>query len=81
MVYDAHLLQAALVGYQVERDRLDTLIADLQARIRRGGGRSAGPFHKAGGSGNRHAMSPEARERIAAAQRKRWAAYRKDQNK
>lgn len=70
MITEAELLQAALRGYQAERDRLDQVIADIQARIGnpRGGGAPA-PV--------RRTMSAAARQRIAAAQRKRWAKFHK----
>jgi hypothetical protein len=43
---------------------------------------SSGPTSGVRGSGNgiprkKHSLSPEARERIAAAQRKRWAAQKR----
>lgn len=45
----------------------------VPARARTAGGGTT----KAGGSGKKRTLSPEARERIAAAQRARWAAHTK----
>jgi len=77
MVTDAQLLKAALLGYQAERDRIDKAIADIKKRMGKGGGDIPTPFaaKRAGGTGR--TMSPEARDRIAAAQRKRWAKWHK----
>jgi hypothetical protein len=74
--HDQSLLQAALVGYEQERQRIEAAIADLRRRLgRSGSGRSsgsqAGPAHK------KHRISAEGRRRIAEAQRRRWAAAKK----
>ena len=77
---DTSLLEAALVGYQVELARITGAIADLQKRLGKparrmtlngGGGSIPTPFKK------KHRISAEGRARIAAAQRKRWAAQKK----
>ena len=77
MTTDAQLLQAALLGYQAERDRIDKAIADIKKRIGKGGADvpTAFPAKAAGRRGR--TMSAEARERIAIAQRKRWANWHK----
>jgi hypothetical protein len=70
----------ALVGYQIERQKIDDRIRQIQALLK---GKSAGPSAApaAGGegkaAGRKRTLSPAARKRIAAAQRKRWAEHRK----
>jgi hypothetical protein len=80
MVLDAATLQAALVGYQAERDRIKAAIADLEQRLgKKGDGRrraGAASTEKAA-KRNRSRMSAEGRARIAEAQRKRWATLKK----
>ena len=60
-------LDAALLQLKQERDRLNEAIAALEAVTSNGGSRKA----------TVRVLSPEARRRIAAAQTKRWAAFRK----
>lgn len=68
---DQAMLEMALIGYEHERERLDANIAELQARLK---GKSAAPAKSAGG---KRTVSPTARKRMAAAQKRRWAEYRK----
>jgi hypothetical protein len=76
------LLEAALVGYQVKRARITAAIADLQKRLgKRGDGHAPGPFPKAPAARQMHRISAEGRARIAEAQRKRWAAAKKEKAK
>jgi len=78
---DPAILGAALEGLENQKKRLEEQIASVRAML---GGRSYTPTTTSSvtvesGSGRRKRnLSPEARERIAAAQKKRWAAYRKD---
>jgi hypothetical protein len=72
----------ALVGYQLERQKIDEKIRDLQARL--GGRRMSSPASvtvsaaaASARKGVKRVLSPEARKRIAAAQKKRWAEHRK----
>jgi len=75
---DTSFLEAALVGYQQELDRITAAIADLQKRLgKRGGGGFPGPFTKAPAARKKRHISAEGRARIAEAQRKRWAARKK----
>jgi hypothetical protein len=65
----------ALVGYRMERQRIDEKISEIQKRL---GGRhvtvsSAGAVAKP----VKRILSVAARKRIAAAQKKRWAAFHK----
>jgi hypothetical protein len=74
---DHAMLEMALIGYEHERERIVAKIQELQAQLE-GKPASAGaatPSVKPG-SGKR-VMSPAARKRIAAAQKKRWAEHRK----
>ena len=73
---DLTTLQMALVGYQVERQKIDDRISEIQAKLK--GKHVALPS----APGEKKAvvkriLSPEARKRIAAAQKKRWAEHRK----
>jgi cell division septum initiation protein DivIVA len=72
---DPSLLQAALYGYQVEKERIEAKIRDLQAQLK---GKKA-PAYAAKPAKTRatRTMSDAARERIAAAQKKRWAEFHK----
>ncbi len=74
---DQTTLEMALVGYQIERQKIEDKIREIQARL--GGGRvTAGPAAGAKKSaGTKRVLSPAARRRIAAAQKKRWAEHRK----
>jgi hypothetical protein len=82
--YDDGFLQAALIGYQSEKAKIQAAITEIQAQLgHRGPGRpkaaADGEAHTAPGdtAPKRRTMSVSARRRIAAAQRKRWAAVKK----
>lgn len=67
----------ALVGYQIEKDKIENSIRELQAQLKRrrvaiGAGADAR-------KPARRQLSAAARARIAAAQKKRWAEHRKRQ--
>ena len=66
---DAELLQAALAGYQHQRDVLAQKIAEITREL---GGRAGRP-DAAGATQPKGVRSAEVRSRMAAAQRKRWA--------
>jgi hypothetical protein len=68
---DPDILRAALIGYQQERAQLAQKIADLTRQL----GGKAGPSTVEGG--RTAGMSDDGRRRIAAAQRKRWAAQKR----
>ncbi len=77
------ILEAALQGLEQQRLKLDDQIAQVRSLLGRRVGRppknggvsvaAAG----AGSSGPKRLLSEEARKRIAAAQKRRWAAFRK----
>lgn len=70
---DPSLLSAALVGYQHRLAEIDTQISQIKAAL---GGRAVSP-DGGGGDVPRRRFSAAARKRIAEAQRKRWAAFRR----
>jgi hypothetical protein len=76
---DPGILQAALLGYQQQLEEINAKIAELRRRL---GGRpapaSSTPATRA--PQKKHRISAEGRARIAAAQRRRWAAAKKNAN-
>lgn len=75
------ILEAALHGLELQREKLDDQIDQVRSML----GRRVGRPPKAGSSAPASAkparksrvLSAEARKRIAAAQKRRWAAFRK----
>jgi hypothetical protein len=74
---DTSLLEAALVGYQAELQRNDTAMADIRKRLGCTGSRQRSSAGNAPTPKKQHGISAEGRARIAEAQRKRWAAAKK----
>jgi hypothetical protein len=82
---DRTLLEAAILGYKAELNRITSAIADIHKQLGTRNWRAKG----SGGEGGetptpskqvrkkRHKISAEGRARIAEAQRKRWAAAKK----
>ncbi len=77
MVTDRSTLEAALIGYQHQLAAVRTAVADIKKQL--GGRGQAGPAAKVKDEAARprRTMSASARKRIADAQKKRWAAYKK----
>jgi len=73
--HDPGLLQAALYGYQMEKEKIEGKIRDLQAQLK--GKKAPVAAAKSVKSAGRRQMSDAARARIAAAQKKRWAEFHK----
>jgi|SRR5579871_1601124 len=84
---NADLLNAALIGYQVQRDRISVLIADIQNQLgHRGpgrrkatpeGGAAVAVAAKAQAEPKRkRRLSAAGKARIVAATKARWEAYR-----
>ena len=74
---DLSTLQMALVGYEVEKQRIEAKIRDIQARLKgKPASSPAAVSAEPTAAGVKRVLSPAARRRIAAAQKKRWAAYR-----
>lgn len=68
---DPNILAMALIGYEMERQKIDEKIRQIRAKLGKGGaGGEKGPRKK-------RTLSVAARKRIAAAQRRRWAEHRK----
>jgi len=84
---DNAILEMAIVGYQSEIDKVSAKIADIKAQLgQRGPGRPRATAPAAAATGTdqaapakRRTISRAGRARIAAAQRARWAALRKQQ--
>jgi hypothetical protein len=78
-VEDLTTLQMALVGYQIEKQKIDDKIREIQNQLK--GKRAVAPSTDSAApkqaSGVKRVLSPAARKRIAAAQKKRWAEHRK----
>jgi hypothetical protein len=75
-IRDHSLLTAALEGLELQRHRIDEQIQEVRALL----GKSPVRRGRPPGSGVKRApgrLSPAARKRIAAAQKRRWAKYRK----
>jgi hypothetical protein len=79
MSADPSILQAALIGYQYQRDQIDAKMAEIRREL---GGKAAGvkrsglPATGTPGTSAKRVVSPAGRRRMAAAQRKRWAAVK-----
>ena len=76
---DPSLLAAALEGLELQRKRVDDQIAMVRGMLsgRKSVATASAPTHSAGPARRKRVLSEEARLRIAAAQKKRWAAFRK----
>ncbi len=80
------ILEAALQGLEAQKQRLDEQIAQVRSMLGQRLGRAAKATKatsdvtpKTGNGRTRRTLSAEARKRIAAAQKKRWANFRKSQ--
>jgi hypothetical protein len=78
---DPNLLEAALEGLLLQKQRIEAQIQEVKGLL----GRRRAPAQAAAAEPSRPAsrkreLSDAARKRIAAAQKKRWAEYRKKQN-
>ena len=75
---DLSTLQMALVGYEVEKQRIEDKIREIQARLKgKPASSPAAASDEPKAAGVKRVLSPAARKRIAAAQKKRWAEHRK----
>jgi len=84
---DTTTLEAALVGLELKKSEIDGLISKIKKQL---GGRSSSTSTASsapaaakspGGARKKRVLSADARKRIAAAQRRRWAEHRKAQAK
>ena len=67
---DLSMLSMALVGYELEKKKIDERIREVRAQL-------AGQPSIDGQTPKRRKLSVAARKRIGAAQKKRWAEHRK----
>jgi hypothetical protein len=67
----------ALVGYQVEKQKIEEKIREIQAQLKGKHVPTPGAAGSKSEGGTKRVLSPAARKRIAAAQKKRWAEHRK----
>ncbi len=74
---DPTMLAMALVGYELEKKKIDERIREIRAQL--SGEKAAEKVSSAGDikAPKRRKLSAAARKRIAAAQKKRWAEHRK----
>lgn len=73
---DHTTLQMALVGYEIEKERIAGKIREIQSQL--GLGKAAGGgAAKSEAAPQKRVLSAAARRRIGAAQRKRWAEHRR----
>ncbi len=73
MKTDYSLLEAALIGYEHQRELLAVKIAEIQRQL------GNAPAAASDEAPKKRSMNEAARKRIALAQRKRWAEYHKTQ--
>jgi hypothetical protein len=71
MKIDRSTLEMALIGCEAERQKIEAAMAAIRKQVN---GHAAAPAVD-GTRKQKHNMSTAARRRIAAAQRKRWAAF------
>lgn len=73
---DLSTLQMALVGYQIEKQRIEDKVLEIQAMLK-GKAVSSAASAAPKPAGGKRVLSAAARKRISVAQKKRWAAHRK----
>ena len=73
---DQTTLQMALVGYEIEKQRIEAKIREIQAQLK-GKAPSVSAPAAAKQPRAKRDLSPAARKRIGLAQKKRWAEHRK----
>jgi hypothetical protein len=67
----------ALVGYEIEKERIAGKIREIQSQLGAGKSAGRGAAAKSEAAPKKRVLSAAARKRIAAAQRKRWAEHRR----
>jgi hypothetical protein len=75
---DKEILAAAIEGFEAQKTRLDARIAEIREKLGSDGEEPAAASAAPVAGRKRRKMSPAARKRIADAQKKRWAAVRKE---
>jgi hypothetical protein len=74
---DAALLEAALEGLQAQRKQVEGYIGQIRAALGQSIRGASGKNAAKRSTGGTRILSAAARKRIADAQKRRWAAYRK----
>ncbi len=74
---DIATLQMALIGYEIERQKIDAKIKEIQGQIGRRKVRSVDVAGVEVAAPRKRVLSAAARKRIAMAQKRRWAEHRK----
>jgi len=77
---DVTILSAALAGLEAQREKLDEQIAQLRARLAELASPRPAPVKRqrvTRVARKKRTLSPEARQRIREAQKRRWAEFRK----
>ena len=74
---DHSLLVAALEGLQLQKQRIEEQIRQVRLLLGKSAGRRGRPALSANKKAGAGRLSAAARKRIAAAQKRRWAEYRK----
>ena len=67
----------ALVGYRYEKQKIEDRIREIEAQLKGKHVATPSPAGEKKSAGVKRVLSPAARKRIAAAQKKRWAEHRK----
>jgi len=74
------ILKMALVGFEIEKERIEAAIAQIQSRLGNDDTSRSTPTHTSEPAApRRKRFSAAARKRMAAAQKKRWKALRAQQ--
>lgn len=76
-IQNTTLLSAALEGLQLQKNRIEQQIREVQALLGRRSGPAAAEASPAKTRRKRRPLSQAARKRISIAQKKRWADFRK----
>jgi hypothetical protein len=78
-MYTDDMLKMALVGYEERKRRLDETIAEIRLQLGNGSASERKPSasQTEPSAQRKRVLSPAARRRIAAAQKKRWAAFKR----
>src|ERR1044071_4988512 len=81
-IHPRHMLEMALVGYEERKRRLDQTIAEIRSQLGHRGtaDRRASVPQTKQSTRRKRVLSPKARKRIAAAQKKRWAAFKRQKS-
>jgi hypothetical protein len=74
------IYQAAIQGLELQRQKLEEQIRHVRSLIGGGPGRKPAAAAAPAKRRKRRPLSAEARKRIAVAQKKRWAEFRKKQS-